>query len=262
MSGWIKFEKDLVNDPRVLRMAKELGLTWFFASASVCTDGIINARNADALPGVTLVLGALTRLWIYADSHCRDDNTLDLGAAEIDELLGIPDFCSTMPADWLVEIDENTVELPGFQEHNGVEAKKKALTQKRVARHRDSKKPNGVTHSNAIALPDQTRPDQTKTIQKEAPEIAVVFDHWRSVHGHEKAKLDTKRTKVIREALKLYPLDDLRRCISGYKLSAWHQGKNDRKQVYDDIELFLRDAKHIDNGIKFSTGTGGVQEWM
>jgi hypothetical protein len=165
VSGWIKFEKDLEDDPRVLRMAKALAKQWFFAGAGACFDGVINARNADALPGVTLVLGALARLWIYADSHAREDDTLDLGARELDEIIGIPGFCALMPHDWLLEIDENTVELPGFQAHNGVEAKKKAQTQKRVERHRNNKKPNSVSPSNASALPDQ---DQTKTSKRGA----------------------------------------------------------------------------------------------
>jgi len=151
MSGWIKVEKDLETDPRVLRMAKAL------CNASALQD--LQRRNAS----VTLVCGALARLWIYADSHIRDDDTLDMGAAEIDEWIGIPNFCSTMPADWLLQVDESTVELPGFQEHNGVEAKKRALTQKRVAQHRDNTKRISVTERNASALPDQTRPDQTKT---------------------------------------------------------------------------------------------------
>jgi hypothetical protein len=107
---------------------------------------------------------------MYADTHIRDDDTLDMGAAEIDQWLGIPNFCSTLPDDWLIEIDESTVELPGFQSHNGVDAKKKALTAKRVERHRKGAR-NGPALQvkepcNAPALPDQTRPDQTKPDHK------------------------------------------------------------------------------------------------
>lgn len=149
MSGWIKWEKDLETDPRMIRMAREM--------KRLC--------NADALPAVTLVCGSLIRLWSYADSHIRDDNTLDLGASEIDDLLGIPGFCSIMPDDWLREVDEHTVELPDFQEHNGIEARKRALTQKRVTRHRDKAKRTSVTS----ALPDQ---DQTKTNTETSKRVA------------------------------------------------------------------------------------------
>jgi hypothetical protein len=159
MSGWIKIDKTLDTDPRVMRMARALARRF-----SMYAEGIdLDPCNAVALPGVTLVSGALVRLWIYADSHIREDDTLDLGAVEIDEMLGVPGFCSAMPADWLQVIDDHTVELPGFQEHNGVEAIRKAQTQKRVARHREGKKRDSVTGSNASALPDQTRPDQDQT---------------------------------------------------------------------------------------------------
>lgn len=163
MSGWIKIEKDLETDPRTTRMAKRLAAIYGLQSRDGC--------NAYALPGVTLVVGALTRLWIYADSHIRSDNTIDAGAAELDELLGIPGFCSIMPEDWLVEQSPQCVELPGFLDHNGVEAIKKAQTQKRVENHRRREREAAC---NASALPDQTRLDQTKTKKKGAPKLQLV----------------------------------------------------------------------------------------
>lgn len=139
MSGWIKLEKSVESDPRVLRLAKKL--------QRLC--------NADALPGVTLAVGALARLWMFADSHIREDDRIDISPADLDDWIGITGFCDAMPDDWLRVVDENTVELPGFQEHNGVKAKKRALTQRRVAQHRSSKKREDVTACNADALPDQ-----------------------------------------------------------------------------------------------------------
>lgn len=113
--------------------------------------------------------------------------------------------------------------------------------------------PTCPAKSREVPLSSPTPPPYTET--------QVVFDHWKVVHGHPKAKLDAKRSKLIRSALNLYSVDDLKRCIDGYKRSPWHQGKNDRKRVFDDIDLFLRDAKHIDEGIKLADG-GGTQEWM
>lgn len=154
MSGWIKIEKDLESDPRVLRIAKKL------CNAPALHERINSAHS------VTLVCGALARLWVYADSHIRDDDSLDMGCDEIDAWLGIPGFCVLMPSDWLNPIGDEAVQLPGFQAHNGVEARKKALTQKRVEQHR---KRNSVTPALTTALPDQTktRPDSDKTKTKE-----------------------------------------------------------------------------------------------
>ena len=157
MSGWIKIEKDLLTDPRFVRMAK--------AICKPCNAGVTQVRcsHHDA---VTEVLGSLARLWIYADSHIREDDTLDLGTDEINEVVGFQGFTALMPVDWLEVVNPHCVELIGFQEHNGAIAKKKAVTAKRVARHRIrnvTQESNDVTlSSNAPALPDQTRPDQTR----------------------------------------------------------------------------------------------------
>lgn len=83
-------------------------------------------------------------------------------------------------------------------------------------------------------------------------DVSGVFDHWRRVHDHPKSPLDDKRIKLIRVALKAYTAEQLCQAIDGYKNSPHHMGQNDRKTVYDDIELFLRDAKHIDAGLKFA----------
>lgn len=151
VSGWIKVEKDLETDIRVQRIVKRIS---------------VNAVTQERTPGnasVTVVIGALTRLWMFADSHARDDDTLDMTADELDEWLGVPGFAAALPEDWLAILPDGRLELPGFQEHNGVEAKSRALTQKRVERHRKKNvKRNGVTP----ALPDQTRPDQKRQDQK------------------------------------------------------------------------------------------------
>jgi hypothetical protein len=151
VGGWIKLEKDLRDDVRVRRMA-----------AKLVRDG-----NATALQGVTLVLGGLYQLWSHADSFAREDDTLDITVNEIDELTCVQGFAQALPADWLEVLDENTVKLPGFQAHNGSEAKRRALTAKRVTHHRIQHKRSSVTPRNASALPDQTRPDQIRPDQKE-----------------------------------------------------------------------------------------------
>lgn len=112
--------------------------------------------------------------------------------------------------------------------------------------------------------PNQTKPNNPNNLSNPIPEIpsstsstapdevAEVFDHWRQAHGHQRAQLDPKRRKVIREALARYSVADLCRAISGYRNSPHHMGENDRGTRYDDIELFLRDAKHIDAGLRFA----------
>ena len=82
--------------------------------------------------------------------------------------------------------------------------------------------------------------------------MARVFRHWREVHGHDRAQLDAKRRRLIRAALENYSEADLCMAISGYRNSPHHMGQNDRGTVYDDIGLMLRDASHIDAGLRFN----------
>jgi hypothetical protein len=92
-------------------------------------------------------------------------------------------------------------------------------------------------------------------------DVTLVFDHWRTTHEHPKSKLDHKREKVIRVALKLYTPEQLCTSITGYKNSAYHMGQNESHKKFDDIELFLRDAKRIDAGLEYAE-KGQEQKWQ
>lgn len=79
----------------------------------------------------------------------------------------------------------------------------------------------------------------------------AVFEHWQKVFSHPKAVLDDKRRRLIDARLKQFTLDDLRSAIDGYKLSPFHQGQNDDGKVFDSIELIMRDAHHVEEGLRF-----------
>jgi hypothetical protein len=165
MSGWIKLEKELREDRRFTRIVDAL-LERQHASVTSVTQLRFVSNSV-----VTQVLGGLAQLWMYADTHIREDDTLDITLDEIDKLVGIEGFAKLMPADWLEVIDEHSVRLPDFQAHNGTDAKKRAVTAKRVKRHRIRTAVTDVTpekrNSVTQALPDQTRPDQKRPDQKE-----------------------------------------------------------------------------------------------
>ena len=128
MSGWIKLEKDLYTDPRIRRMA----------SALRARDAANGGAHGSHLRYVTTCVGAVSILWITADTHVQEDDLLALGPAEIDELTGIERICELLPEEWLQVINSNSVKLPGFHEHNGTMAKQRALDAKRQQRHRST----------------------------------------------------------------------------------------------------------------------------
>jgi Helix-turn-helix domain len=79
-----------------------------------------------------------------------------------------------------------------------------------------------------------------------AGQVEVVFAAWQQATGHTRSRLDEKRKRVIRRALAAYPIEDVCAAVRGWRHSPHHRGENDRHTVYDDIELLLRDAEHIE----------------
>lgn len=68
---------------------------------------------------------------------------------------------------------------------------------------------------------------------------------------HPKSQLDSKRMTLICARLSDgYSEDDLRLAALGCATSRWHQGENDRHQVYDSVELIYRNADKVDAFIR------------
>lgn len=106
--------------------------------------------------------------------------------------------------------------------------------------------------------------------QKPLPEnlpVRAVFLHWQDVCGHPRARLDTKRERAIAARLADgYSVADLKAAVDGCLASPWHQGKNDRRAVFDDIELICRDGPKVDRFIAMtraaSRATADLDDWL
>jgi hypothetical protein len=159
--AWIKIEKELTDKIQFRRFLKA------YSSNALLTrdDSLLSLR-------VTMLLGGLVQLWLYADSHINDDNILTITLNEIDEIVGIENFARSLPTDWLVIIDSDHVQLPDFLQHNGTSSKQRKQNAERQAKHRHKVKTTStVTQSNALvtvsharndARPDQTREEEIK----------------------------------------------------------------------------------------------------
>ena len=123
MSGWIKLDKDMVDDPRLLEAAMEI------AQGYVLSDKTPGGGRDLEGPALRLfacnaLLGALVTLWRYADEHIADDDTLPISSDTVDALVGLKGFCVALPDDWIVERDDGCVELPGYCEKNQLVTKR------------------------------------------------------------------------------------------------------------------------------------------
>jgi hypothetical protein len=144
--GYIKFDKDVGDDPRLIQAAVQLTERYR-----------VSIGDQSLSPGDQLrftcnaVTGALVTLWKYADVHIRDDDTLPMTGAALDLLVGLVGFCEVLPREWLHKLDDGTVHLPGYCEKNTLIAKRKAAEKSnaRVAAFRLKHKANGngVTHT-------------------------------------------------------------------------------------------------------------------
>ena len=98
-----------------------------------------------------------------------------------------------------------------------------------------------------------TKDKDTDTDGPKSADVRQAFELWCSLHRpatvgtKRQPKLDDKRESLIRRAIATYDLETVEAAIRGCSVSEFHQGKNPRNRKYDDIELILRDAKHIED---------------
>ena len=117
MAGdWIKMNKSLPRDPRVVRIS--------------------SALQADRLR----TIGGLLSAWCLADEQ-TEDGRLDAYTPELmDEMVGMPGLARAMESvGWLI-IGPDFLEFPRFDEHNGKSAKRRAQDSLRKMSAREADK--------------------------------------------------------------------------------------------------------------------------
>ena len=74
-------------------------------------------------------------------------------------------------------------------------------------------------------------------------DIEEVFDHWRDrMNKSTRTVLDEARKNKISARIKSHGIGTCKRAIDGNASSEWHQGANNRRKKYNDINLILRNA--------------------
>lgn len=100
--------------------------------------------------------------------------------------------------------------------------------------------PTPASPIHAIDTPANPAPQRSAAEQ--------VFDHWvfMLAKNPRRCAFGPTRRRAVEKALALYELETLLLAIEGCAASAWHAGQNDRDRAFDDLELILRDEKHIE----------------
>lgn len=168
-------------------------------------------------------------------------------------------------------VAERGFRVLNFREHLDRLSSERTRARERMRKHRQRKGLN-ETPCNA---PTRTSPavsaqgignreqgpenrDQRSTETDLRPPAAdvQVFDHWREVTGHPDAKFTAKRKRAVKERLREgYTVEQLRSAVDGCRASPFHQGENERRTVYDDLELICRSGEKVEQFIAALTVT-------
>jgi hypothetical protein len=176
MAGdWIKMRGNLWDDPRVGRIAD-------------MTDA-----------GEAAVIGGLYWLWASADQHTEDGLMPGLSLRRIDSKTGIKGFGAALVAIGWISDHEDGIQILKFEEHNGVSAKKRCQTAKRVAAFKAGNADLGEGNAGSVtgSLP-------VRDLEKEIEEEKDISPSLRSGESTETAPpaLPEKASKA--KTLKAY----------------------------------------------------------
>lgn len=113
--NWIKLEHQLHNKPEVLKIARLLKLSKYD------------------------VVGRLYAVWCWLDNNTKTGEDVPITDDDIDDMAECSGMASAMrSAGWLIGDQENLT-FPNYTRHNGETAKKRAETNRRVAKCRTLK---------------------------------------------------------------------------------------------------------------------------
>ena len=143
MAGdWIKMRTNLDTDPRVCEIAAQLNMTELH------------------------VVGCLWKLWSWADEHTVDGNAVRVTKLTLDRFVCVSGFADALRNVGWLEGRDSALTFPRFSEHNGQTAKTRALTAKRVAKHKVSGERKGNASLTVDALPREEKRREEKSIKK------------------------------------------------------------------------------------------------
>jgi hypothetical protein len=129
---------------------------------------------------VNEVLGALVRLWIWADCQTINGNAVSVTKNAIDRHSGVSGFAVALLDDrvgWLVESPNGGFIFPNFERHNGQTAKTRALTAKRVAKHK-AQNGNAEVTPTALAREEKRREENNPLKSPTGDGYSEAFERW------------------------------------------------------------------------------------
>lgn len=103
---------------------------------------------------------------------------------------------------------------------------------------------------NATAYKDKGKQVKEVKEEKELSPAETVFAFWQLTLNHPTARFTKERVKAVKMRLEEgYSVEDLKTAILGCSVTPHNIGKNDRNEVYDDLELICRKGTQVERFI-------------
>lgn len=140
-----------------------------------------------------------------------------------------------------------------------------------------------IKNKDIINTKTRTNPEQSVTVTSNEASaesdrlLAALFDEapaspkprsdvdevWAAyAEAVPRVRLTKQRQDLIKRRLKDYSVEDLCRSIRGYGKSKFHAGDNERGIKYQTLELWLRDAAHVEAGWRYGDQRDGKVKSM
>lgn len=146
MGGYIRFDKDLADDPSLMSAAEILARDWTIANSSgplSAAGNRVTLRHA--------LRGVIVTLWTYADTHIFSDDSLRVTLDGLAAIVSCPvAWLKVLPEKWLRVRDDGYVVLPNYcwknqlrpkdLRHADLEAKRAHELELNAKRQRDFRK--------------------------------------------------------------------------------------------------------------------------
>ena len=215
MAGdWIKVRKNLLTDPRVVRIS--------------------SALHADRLRTV----GALVAAWCLLDEHTEDGRLDGYSADAFDDICGVPGLAHAMEAVGWLTITPQGIEAPRFTEHNGATARRRAQESVRKVSARAAQNVRKTSASDA----DKKRPREEKSKSIQEPPIVPLGD------SEPNGKKFTRPTvaDVLGYCQERGISIDAERFVDHYTANGWRIGKAPMKDWRAAVRNWARERKQRD----------------
>lgn len=201
MAGdWIKIEHTTPEKPEVFAMAEILGI------------------DPDH------VMGVLVRLWVWADQQLTNGNAVGVTKTAIDRKANVTGFTDALVSVGWCSMNDASVVFNNFDYHNGKSAKERAVTNRRVARHRAK-----VTEKSSIGNDDCNADTVTNTVTREEKRREDIKEK-----NNKKKKASPRFVKPTVDQVAAYCRErgnnvNPQQFADHYTANGWRVGKNPMK---------------------------------